>query len=213
MNTTTSRRSAFTATLCGALLLLSLSSRPVMAQSATWLASPATGDWNTAGNWVGSTIPNGAADVATFGNSSTTALFLSNNTELNDLVFNAGASAFTISAGRIFPGADKTLNLSGAGITNNSGISQNFVATWGVGSGTISFSNSATAGSQTVFTADATNFFAFIGGKIYFYDTSTAGSGIFTNNGGVDSGRTEFHDSSTAGSSTFTSNGGHGQRD
>src|SRR5207244_4406702 len=125
-------------------LVLLLSIQTSHAGSATWLAAPATGDWNTATNWTAGGPPNGSADTATFASSSTTGVSLSANTEVNGIVFNADASAFTITASPTF-----TLTLSGAGITNNSGIPQNFVtAVNGAGGfGTIAFTNSATAGS------------------------------------------------------------------
>ena len=69
-------------------------------------------------------------------------------------MFNAGASAFTITVGPgVFP-LFPELTISGVGITNNSGIAQNFVtAVDGMGlNGFIKFTNSATAGSLTVFT-------------------------------------------------------------
>jgi autotransporter-associated beta strand protein len=70
-------------------------------------------------------------------------------------VFNSGASAFTI---EVVPGEDfpVSLTISGAGVTNNSGLTQNFVvapsfAEPGLESD-ITFTNSATAGELTVFT-------------------------------------------------------------
>ena len=79
----------------------------------------------------------------------TTGVSISANTEVNGIVFNSGASAFTITASPTF-----TLTISGIGITNNSGTAQNFVtAVDGAGNnGTIVFTNSATAGTLTVFT-------------------------------------------------------------
>ena len=78
------------------VLLLSIPSSH--AGSATWLASPATGDWNTAGNWTAGGPPNGPADTATFATSNKTGVSLSASTQVNGIVFNAGASAFTITA-------------------------------------------------------------------------------------------------------------------
>src|SRR6266513_4175525 len=103
------------------LLLLSIASS-TYADSATWKSSPATGDWNTAANWTPMTVPNGPSDTATFATSNRTAVSLSAYTEVNGIVFNAGASAFTITASPSF-----SLTISGVGITNNSGIVQNFV--------------------------------------------------------------------------------------
>src|SRR5262245_23688978 len=42
------------------------------AGSATWNSNPATGDWNTAGNWTPATVPNGPEDLASFGPSNLT---------------------------------------------------------------------------------------------------------------------------------------------
>jgi hypothetical protein len=179
-------------------------------RSATWKASPATGDWNTASNWTPATIPNGPSDTATFASSNTTGVSLSASTEVNGIVFNAGASAFTITASPAFI----TLTISGVGITNNSGIMQNFVtAVDGAGnSGFIAFANSATAGSLTAFTNNGGAVNASGGGGLFFNDTSTAGESTFTNNGGAVSGAgggfTFFSNSATAGNGTFTNNGG-----
>jgi autotransporter-associated beta strand protein len=196
--------------LAAAILTLLLSTASSsFAGSATWKASPATGDWNTANNWMPRTVPNSSADTATFNTSTKTALSLSASTEVNGIVFNAGASAFTITASPTF-----TLTISGVGITNNSGVTQNLLtAVDGAGNfGTISFTNSATAGSLTAFTNPGTAVSGANGGFTLFFDTSTAGSGTFTTNGGMVSGLsggvTQFSASSTAGSGTFTTNGG-----
>src|SRR2546429_2244962 len=184
------------------LLLLSIASS-TYADSATWKSSPATGDWNTAANWTPMTVPNGPSDTATFATSNRTAVSLSANTEVNGIVFNAGASAFTITG----PGANiLSLTISGVGITNNSGITQKFVAAGDPSNGypgLIRFFNSATAGSSTSFTL---NTYAYI----YFYNASTAGGGTFTLNGDRATGFSsfmQFRDSSTAGNGIFTVNG------
>ncbi len=172
---------------------------PAFADSTTWLAIPVTGDWNTADNWAAGGPPNGLADVATFDVSATTAVSLSANTTADGIVFNAGASAYTITATPTF-----SLTLGGAGVTNNSGAVQNLV-TAGVNGvqGRILFTNNATAGDNTCFT----NF-----GSTEFYNTSTAGSAAFINNGGASSGANggniQFFAGSSAGNGTFTNNGG-----
>ncbi len=79
--------------------LLALST--VYAGSATWSATPLTGDWNTVTNWMPPTIPNEPADVATFDVSNTTDISLSTGTEVNSIVFNSSASAFSIT---VMPG-------------------------------------------------------------------------------------------------------------
>ena len=78
-------------------------------------------------------------------------------TEVNSVVFNPGASQFTIAL------LTTTLTISGSGVTNNSGINQNFVP----GPGEIDFTNSATAGGSNVVFTNA--------GNVQFFNTSTAG--------------------------------------
>src|SRR6266568_1910507 len=187
-------------------LLLSTASSS-FAGSATWLASPPTGNWNHAANWTPATIPNGPSDTATFATSNRTGVSLSANTEVNGIVFNAGGNAFTITAPATF-----TLTISGVGITNNSGITQNFIAGFaGSSAGEIAFTNSATAGSLTRFTNIGSAVSGAFGGFIEFFGTSTAGSGAFINNAGTVSGAggglTEFINTSTAGNATLFANG------
>jgi autotransporter-associated beta strand protein len=186
----------------GLMLLLSVIAR---AGSATWDLNPGSGDWNTAANWTPMTVPNGSTDTATFALSNTTSVSISANTEVNGITFTAAATnPYTITASPGF-----TLTLTGAGITNNSGIAQNFV-TGGEQFGQISFTNNATAGNSTIFTNNngANNS---EGGHTFFFNTSTAGSGTFINNSGTVTGLfqgfTEFFDTSTAANGTFTNNG------
>lgn len=214
-------QAAFTVVLLPVVLLL-LTIQTSHAGSATWKASPATGDWGTATNWTPSTVPNGPIDTANFATSNRTAVSLSASTEVNGIVFNTGASAFTITVADFL-----TITVSGVGITNNSGITQNFVG----GNGSrLDFFNNATAGSGTIFTNNggtfqgSTEFFGtstadngtFInnnGGRTSFYDTSTAGNGVFTSNGGTNGtfvGEIDFFGASTAGNGTFTINGSDG---
>jgi hypothetical protein len=177
--------------------------------SATWALNPGSGNWNTDTNWTPATgYPNGSGDTATFDVSNTTAVSLSANTEVAGIVFNAGASAYTINASTSF-----TLTISGAGITNNSGIVQNFVASvYGANAiGGITFRNNATAGINTAFTTNGETSSAGSVASTLFFDTSTAGSGVFTTNGGTangaNGGSTSFYNTSNAGSGTFTTNG------
>jgi hypothetical protein len=121
---------------CGVVMLLFFLATAAFAGSATWKANPGSGTWNTAANWTPATIPNGAADTATFAFSNITRVFFAADTEVNGIVFNAGASPFTLSNQAL------TVTISGEGIINNSGIAQNFTA----GPGEIIFINSATAG-------------------------------------------------------------------
>src|SRR6476659_9909012 len=139
------------------------------AGSATWTRNARSGDWNTKTNWTPAHVPNGGADIATFAASNTTAVSLSANTEINGITFTRTSSAYEIT---VNPGL--TLTLSGTGITNSSGATQNFVAAgasdfFGNG-GTIVFSRSATAG-DNVFSTTNNNFDPTEGGAIVFKDT------------------------------------------
>lgn len=189
-----------------ALLVLLLGVGTASAGSATWLAMPTSGDWNTAANWTLGGPPNGPLDNAAFHFSTVTAVSISTNTEIDAIAFQPGASGFTITAGSTFQ-----LIISGSGIANDSGITQNFVADTDLdGFGTIRFTNSATAGEQTFFvTSGALN--GENRGVTEFRDNSSAGRGHFTTNGGEVSGafggRTQFFNSSTAGDGSFTNNG------
>src|SRR5204862_256008 len=124
-----------------------------LAGSATWNLNPTSGDWNTATNWTPATVPNGFIDgidaTATFATSNITSVSLSDTTLVDGIVFNAGASAFRITTNPGF-----SLYMDGAGITNNSGITQHFVTgVDGAGNeGAIFFTKSATAGNLTAFT-------------------------------------------------------------
>ena len=179
-------------------------SNSVRAGSATWHLNPVSGDWNTATNWTPATVPNGSADTATFAISNTTAISISANTTVDGITFAPGASSFTVTA------SQGTLTISGTGITNNSGTTENFVAApFGVTFGLL-FKNSATAGSGTFFTMNGGG----IGGDArwtLFSDSSSAGHGTFTNNGLVfgtsTGGATLFNNSTTAANGTFINNG------
>jgi fibronectin-binding autotransporter adhesin len=173
--------------------LLVFGAEAIQGASAIWGIKPESGDWNNGNNWSPGGPPNGSSDIATFGLSAVTNVFLSANTEVNGITFTAGASPYTITTGSMH-----ALTISGAGITNLSGITQNFVADPSGFSGRIEFTNNATAGSATSFTMNS-------GGLVQFHDSSTAGAGAFTINAG---GNMRFDgNSSTAGNGTFTLNG------
>ena len=154
------------------------------AGNATWNLNPTSSDWNTAANWTPATIPNSSSDVATFGVSNTTSITLTEFDSITaNVVFNPGASAFTITAG-----ADVNLTFGSVGVTNNSGITQNFAA--GPGGSAVSevvFTETATAGSGTVFTAYGdtspvtSNAIIFLGGD--------AGTATLHATGGVSGGQ------------------------
>src|SRR5204862_8163342 len=99
-----------TITRCSLMLLLPGSAYAISAQ---WDLDPISGDWNTAANWTPMGVPNGPADIATFGLSNTTDVSFSADTEVNSLIFTPAATnpySITVNAGL-------TLTVSGVGIT------------------------------------------------------------------------------------------------
>lgn len=169
------------------------------AGSATWSSTPGTGDWNTAGNWTPTTVPNGAGDTATFATSSQTAVSISADTTVNGIAFPAGADAFSIT---VLPagaccGFGNILTVSGSGISNESGRDQRFVLrrTFREGVPAIDFTGSATAGRRTFFNINN-------GGQVTFRDSSNAGRATLTcNNSSID-----FQNNSSAGNATINCN-------
>jgi hypothetical protein len=81
------------------LTFLFVAPSAVYAGSATWSSNPTSGDWFTAANWTPNTIPNGPGDIATFDASTITDISPAPGTgsiEVDSIVFNPGASAYTI---------------------------------------------------------------------------------------------------------------------
>ena len=185
--------------LLGLLPLICLALRSALAGSATWNLNPINENWNNPANWTPNTVPNGPNDVATFGVSTITAVSLASPVELNSVILNSGASAFTFS---IFGGS--TLTISGTGITNNSGITQNFVNAGdpASGYGAITFKGFATAGIQTIFTNNG-GYPATAIGVVTFNDDASAADATFVGKGGY----MYFYDRSTAANATITVNG------
>jgi autotransporter-associated beta strand protein len=168
--------------------IMFLLSAIAQAGSATWDLNPGSGDWNTARNWTPATVPNGSADTATFDFSNTTNVSISIDTEVNGIVFPAGATnPYTITELSNSGGRPITLRIDGGGIANNSGITQSFVVT---GLDSIAFFN-ATAGTSTTITTTGS-------GRINFTNSS-AGNATITN---MSDGGTNFY-SSTAASATI----------
>ena len=189
---------------CSLIFLLPL---VAYAGSATWDLNPTSGNWNTAANWTPMTVP---SDTATFALSNTTNVSVGfPGVGIDNITFtSAAANSFAITV----HGSSTVFNIVGAGITNNSGIIQNFVIK---PNSYIVFTNSAAAGSLTHFTNKGiTDFFdsssadnsMFVndGGATFFLGHSTAGSATFINAGGV----TFFLKDSSAGNGTFINNGG-----
>jgi autotransporter-associated beta strand protein len=186
-----------------ALALLPAAS--VHAGSATW-SGQLNSNWNVFQNWSPQTVPNGPSDVATLGGSNNRTVYLSANTKVYGITFPKPITPIAVNYG-ITINPTFALTISGAGITNNSGQAQNFVIAAGdtnVGEAELFFTNSATAGSA-IFTNNAPAVTGVDGGVIEFFDNATAGNGTFINN---PDGEITFDGSSSAGSGTFTNNGG-----
>ena len=149
-------------------------------------------------------MPNGPNDIATFGVSSITGISINASIEVNSIIFSPGGSAFTITPSPA--NGAIVLTISGAGITNSSEITQNFV-TYGDedSSSFIFFTNSATAGSGTLFTCNPGPSSGGHG-QVNFYDTATAGDATIVSNGGW----IFFTDDSTAADATIFVNGDAG---
>ncbi len=185
--------------------------------SATWNLNPTSNDWDTALNWTPATVPNGPSDVATFARSNIKSIkFSGAMTEVAEMVFNPGASSFKIIADPTLAGSNVTLTISGPGITNNSGVTQNLIAGPTVfpgGVGIIEFLNAAAAGDGTLLSAlgSATDG-AFSGSVINFYDTSTAANASIMAEGArgrddAGGGHVIFYNSATAANASFTATG------
>ncbi len=184
----------------------------VHADPITWLAAPSNADWSTFTNWSPGLVPNSPADTAVFAGTATPGVSLSAFATVNGITFTPAAAAnpFTITVLR--SNASVVLELSGAGIINNSGTTQSFVAgaTASGVQGNIRFSNAATAGTQTSFLtiggADGSG-----GGEIDFVGTATAGAATFTNRGAVEAfssgGSTTLTEDATADTATFAAEG------
>src|SRR4029077_17199859 len=152
--------------------------------------------------------PNGPNDISTFGASQTTEINQSASVDLNGMAFDPGASAYTISFTGFF-------EISGTGIVNNSGLTQNFTAdvdrVFG-DFGIIYFKGNATSGESVNYEVKGGPLNDYLGGQLWFYDQSSAGSGTFTVSGGLRSGATGsyiyFLDQSSAVGTTFIANSG-----
>jgi hypothetical protein len=105
-------------------LIFRLTTPGAFASSATWKAHPPFRSiyWNEAANWTPETVPNGFGDVATLGRSDQTYIVISVPTEVAKIIFNPGASAYSINF-------EYTDSLATRGIINNSGKIQEFIDT------------------------------------------------------------------------------------
>src|SRR4051812_31788111 len=189
------------------LFLVFLSSyiaNALYAGSATWSLNPSSSDWNTPDNWSPPTVPDGPSDIATFASSSQTLIEIPTATEVDSIVFQLGAGAFTI-AQQFGDFGDNSFTFSGEGVVNDSGVIQTLVAS-AIPNGTeFFFYNSASAGALTSFRLETSDTSAT---ALEFRDSSSAASATVLNEGGgqISGGGsgTLFFDSSTAANATIT---------
>ncbi|HEU0209793.1 MAG TPA: autotransporter-associated beta strand repeat-containing protein [Candidatus Udaeobacter sp.] len=195
------------------------------AGSATWNLNPVNSDWNTAANWTPETVPDENTDTATFGVSNITNISVAFEFGLDSMVFNSGASPYTFAISEPYVGF---IGFGGAGVINNSGVTQNFDCFGNVG-----FGGAASAGDAVVYTNRGgrpnSTWISFVGesnagsatfinegestdferGSLVFNDTSSADrSSIINEQGDLYGGDTTFYDSSTAANSTITAQPG-----
>jgi len=164
------------------------------AQDASWLAAPATSNWNSNANWTPATVPTG---TATFGPSTQTSLtFTAANTNIGTMQFNAGAPAYTFTLT-----SDHVLNVNGAGIVNNSSNKPTFSVDASnlvlVTNFLLNFNNAASAGNAAINVSNSA--------WVQFFNTSTAANATFTL---TTAGTLIFNDSSNAGTSTINDTAG-----
>jgi autotransporter-associated beta strand protein len=179
--------------------------------SATWSSDGSENLWGDLADWTPQVIPNGPEDVATFATSSVTYvdfdIFNDFSITVDSIHFVPGADAFTI--------ADYSASMffEGAGVINDSGVTQSFTTTGADGESTYHFDRRSTAGSLTAYTMSGgspgnSGYY----GIVYFNDQSSAASGTFTLQGGMATNRfggEAFCSSiSTLDHASFTLNGG-----
>ena len=209
------------------------------AQSASWLATPSTSDFNTTTNWSTGVVP---TVTATFGTSTITSLTFSQDTGVGTLQFNAAAPSYT------FTLVDFQLHVV-TGIDNLSSHPPHFFIHTPPGSGGFGgliFEGSATAANAVITNEALVDFFGtstadhatittvtvngmdFASGGTAFFENSTAGNAtLITDHFGAtdflerskagnatiitnDGGLTRFFDESTGGQATFVTNAGGG---
>jgi autotransporter-associated beta strand protein len=148
-------------------------------------------------NWTPETVPDQQADIATFGDSTISNVSTSSGVAIGGIVFDAGASTYTISANLVF---------YGDGVVNSSGLTQNFDS-----SKAISFAGRATAGNAVVYTNNGIP----LGGPwSALIDTTNAGSATFINKGdspGLEAAYLSFNDQASAANSTILNQQGDTQ--
>src|SRR5207248_2430870 len=136
-------------------------------------------------NWAMNHRP-GALDIARFRTSNITNLFFSEPAQVSAVTFQPGASAYTLDV------ESNTFDIIGTGMTNNSGILQNFSVGGGGAGGSIAFKNNASAGNLTTYTVHGSQ----PGDRVQvhglqtvdLFDNSNASGATFIAYAGIDGG-------------------------
>lgn len=174
-----------------------IASQLAQGASSTWNLNPPSSDWNTAANWMPAVVPNNSNAAAIFDVSNTTKVTLSARVLVGEIIFNPGASAFTITAAN---NTTDALKIVGAGLNNQSGVEQALVAPeFGsfLGLPTVIFKGNALAGNLITLTASPR-------GGIRFQENSGADHAVIV---GDRESAIVFADTSNAGSAAITASG------
>ncbi|WP_322517777.1 autotransporter domain-containing protein [Rhodopseudomonas palustris] len=125
-------------------------------------------DYDTASNWSGPVVPDAGATATFTSNGAPTSVVLTTIRSPAGFTFDAGTPTYTIGVA-----SGGQLNMSGAGIVNNSGNAQEFL----IGSGSqIDFVGFSTAGNATIRN---------LGGTLIFSQTSSGGTAAIENDGSM----------------------------
>jgi hypothetical protein len=183
---------------------------PCSATSASWSATPVSGDWHAAANWSPASVPVAVGDTATFSATTVSTLFLNAGASPGAIVFAADAPAHGIAVNPA-AAASVAMEIGGSGITNGSSFQQHFLAKADAVNGTfgtIRFANAATAGANVRFTAEGGSATTKSGGLVHFTNTATAGTVLLENlaatvTNAASPGITRFSNQASAGNATL----------
>jgi autotransporter-associated beta strand protein len=205
--------------------------------TATWLASPKSNDWNSSFNWTPSNVPDVDGEFAAFGSSSETDPVVTQDITISGITFLGGAPAYNILN-------TAAMQVRGPGIVNNSSNVQTitngssietrvFVAGSANGKsigapGLLEFFNSASAGNAVLNNAAPVSIINFFNNStaanstinnsdptavVNFFDNATAGNSTINNSGSdsIPSSIVGFFGSATAGNSIINNSGDSAQ--
>ena len=89
------------------------------AASSNWSAAPPSGDWNDPADWMPHVVPNGPSDMARFGTSTQTDVFLSAPVTVSEIIFQTDESSYNVTCS-----AGTSLTLTGFGIRRNADVTR-----------------------------------------------------------------------------------------